>query len=74
MRRAAVRAERELRWERADGGAFSAVLVGVGQPVAGFTAAAEPDLSAAETDIRRCFLWGLRIEDSDLPVVGVTCA
>jgi len=63
-------AERELRWERVDG-VFRAVLVGDAQPFALFAPAPELDLSGAQTGTRRYFLWGLRIEDSDLAVVGV---
>lgn len=63
-------ADRELRWERVDGD-FRAVLVGGGQPFGPFAPAPELDLSGAQTDTRRYFVWGLRIENSDLPVVGV---
>ena len=63
-------AERELRWERVDG-SFRAVMVGDAHPFAPFAPAPELDLSTAQTETRRYFLWGLRIEDSDLAVVGV---
>jgi len=66
-------ADCELRWERADA-AFRAVLVGSAQPFAPFAPAPELDLSGAQAETRKYFLWGLRIEDSDLPVVGVTRA
>ncbi len=60
----------ELRWEKQDG-LFWCVYVGSDRELPDFERAPELDLSIAEPVSKRCYyLWGLRVSDAALDIVG----
>jgi|Deesub1362A_J573_1020465.scaffolds.fasta_scaffold00513_9 hypothetical protein len=62
-------AEFELRWEQVDG-TFHAVYCGDKKEPPGFAEVKEIDLAALTTKQRSYFLWGERVKEEDLPVIG----
>jgi hypothetical protein len=60
----------ELRWEKLDG-AYQAVLVGNAPSLNGFVVATEVDLDRASAQTHGYLLWGQRVEDEKLSLIGV---
>lgn len=60
----------ELRWEKLDG-AYQTVVVGNAPSLHGFSLATEIDLAAASAQTRGYLLWGQRVKDDELSLIGV---
>ena len=59
----------EVRWEKLDG-RFQTVYVGPPVGVPGFSPADEVDLAATDSGTCRYYLWGNRVPDDKLPILG----
>lgn len=60
----------ELRWEQVDG-SFQAIYCGQEVNLPGFQPAEEVDLSVLSSKIRSYFLWGTRVKEDDLELIGL---
>jgi len=59
----------ELRWEKMDG-QFQTVLVGEAPILVDFAPAIEPDLDAADQQVQEYLLWGRRVAESEVAILG----
>lgn len=59
----------EMRWERMDG-AFQIVYCGPEITLPGFERVSEVDLSVCIAETRRYFLWGKKVREQDLEIIG----
>ncbi len=60
----------ELRWEQVDG-FFQAIYCGQEVNLPGFQLAEEPGLSTLSSKTRSYFLWGTRVKEDDLGLIGL---
>lgn len=59
----------ELRWEKMEG-QFQTVLVGKAPMLTGFAHAIEPDLEAADRQTQYYLLWGQRVPEGEVEILG----